>query len=375
MKNFGDFVQKKYPNFTIEILTGTSPQNFIAEGRKIDLVEVQRASIQRLMLDWNLQSDISDQIKKFKYDLNQIEPAILNEMKSIGDGAVKTGAILGLPYTTNREAFIFNKELFDSFGVPYPKSGMVWEDLISLSNRMARTSGGVNYQGFIFSPRHYHLMNQLSQGYINLQTGKADFTNNNWQTIFRTFSAFFENPANPYTHTAGNFEGGKVAMQIRMFVPTNASMLKIPFQWDFAEIPSFSQYPGVSTGMLSYYFNVASTSQNRDQAFLFAEALASKEVQLARARLGFAPALKANEEIKQAFGKDVPQYADKNVKAYLSDRLAAPAPFHTNQGLVDTVIDKAFDEVANNVKDINSALRDAEDAANKLIMEGVAKGK
>lgn len=373
MKNWGgDFAQKKYPHLSFHVMSNSQIEPVLLEGTKIDLVQVQRASIQRLMLNTKLSSDFSDLIGKHKFDLNKINPSILEEMKDLGQAAIGNGAIIGMPISTQVNVLYYNKDLFRKFGVDFPTAGMTWEQMKELSDNMSRVENGVNYSGSFVFPRHYHLLNQLSQGYVDPATGKPTIYNNNWQTIFRTFAGFYQKTENPFDSKKWQdtfWVDGSMAMMVRFFAPTDVKLLNSTIDWDLAELPSMSERPGVGSGMLNYYFNLASTSEHREDAFLYLSAIASEEYQLERARKGNIPVLKTDASVLEAFGKDAPQLAGKNLKALLADKPASPYRFQENQGLIDAFVDRAFDAVATGEKDINTALREAEEQAVKKIEE------
>lgn len=370
MEEFGNFVQQKHPNLSFRLLVGAVDKQagYIQDGEKFDVVQVQRASIQRLMLDFQLESDISDLIKKFNYDLSPIDPAILEEMRDMAGGG-----IYGLPYQSARIALIYNRDLFDRFAVPHPETGMTWDVIRSLSERISRQDGGVHYQGIYVLPRHYHLMNQLSEGYIDPVSNQVTFNTEKWQSIFRVFSGLYEHTHNPYftnATTANNtfWKEERLGMIARMFV-INPEMKTSTMNWDLVEIPDFPQNPKIGTGLLNYYFNVASTSKNREQAFVFAAALASEELQMQKVRAGTTPVLKTTDTILDQFAIDVPEFAGKNMKALLTATPAAPYKFSPQQGQIDAVIDRAFNAVATGEKDINTALRDAEEEAEGILKQ------
>lgn len=50
----------------------------------------------------------------------------------------------------NIPALFYNKDIFDKFGVAYPKNGMIYEETLDLdlARRVTRSDGGVQYLGF-----------------------------------------------------------------------------------------------------------------------------------------------------------------------------------------------------------------------------------
>jgi multiple sugar transport system substrate-binding protein len=370
METYGNAIRKKYPNFTFRVLVpgkGVALKDLVAQGQTIDLMQTHRANIYEMLIDLNLQNDISDLVRKYNYNLGQIETVVLDEMRQLANGG-----IYGLPNGSSLVGFMYNKDLFDKFGVAYPKEGMSWDDAFELSKKMSRTEGGVNYQGLIVIGRHYHLMNQLSQGYVDPAANKATLHNDNWKKLFDNFSRAFKADGNPYVPIAQAnnvfWKEGRAAMLVSMFVPGAEYVRNTNIRWDMAPLPMLKERPGVGSGLLNYYFNVTSISKHRDQAFLAATVLASEEYQKEQTLKGDGPALKG-DKYRDSMGKGVPQFADKNLKNLIPIQPAPSYKVNKYQSVVDKVLDTAFDEVAAGKKDANTALRDAEELANKKIAE------
>lgn len=375
MEYYGNAIQKKYPNFTFKLYTpvkGSSLQELMAQGVGIDLIQSHRANTLELMYDMKLQTDVTDLIKKYGYDVNRIEPVVLEEMRQLGGGG-----ILGLPYESRVTALFYNKQIFDKFGVPYPKSGMTWDETAELAKKLSVADGGVNYQGFLAFPRHVFLMNQLSQGYVDTAANKATVNNDNWKKIFQTLSQFHQISGNPYivpSKISNTFwVDGRAAMYASMFVPDAKYIIETKIDWDVAGYPEFKERKGIGSGLLNYYFNLTSVSKHRDQAFLAAAFLASEQYQSQQARKGYNSSLKG-ASYQDMLGKDVPQFANRNLKAMTSSTPAPSYPVNQYQGVVDKSVDSAFDVMFAENKDINTVLREAEEKANKQIQDAIANG-
>ncbi|MEF3307862.1 ABC transporter substrate-binding protein [Paenibacillus sp. GYB004] len=374
MAYYGDAIRAKYPNFDFRLHVpdkGSSLQELLAQGVNIDLIQSHRANTFELMYDLKLQTDISDLITKYKYNLNAIEPVVLEEMRQLGGGG-----IMGLPYESRVNALFYNKQLFDKFGVPYPGPNQTWGDTLDLARRLSRTDGGAQYYGFLAFPRHVFLMNQLSQGYVDASGEKAALNNTNWKQLFDMLALFHRLPNNPFL-TPGQISNtfwadGRSAMYASMFVPDAAYILNTQIDWDVAPYPAVQGKPGISSGMLNYYFNLTSIGKNREQGFLAAAFLASEEYQLVQAGKGYNPSLQGLA--RKQLGKDVPQYASRNLQAMVTDKPAGSYPVSRYQSIVDKTLDSAFNAMFEKEKDSNTALREAEEEANRLIRQAQANG-
>lgn len=66
--------------------------------------------------------------------------------------------------------------------------------------------------------------------------------------------------------------------------------------------------------------------------------------------------------------QEFPELKGKNMSALTKNKSAVIAPFkYVNEGGIDKITNTAFQAIVNKEKDINTALREADDALNKLI--------
>src|SRR5690606_32277018 len=87
------------------------------------------------------------------------------------------------------------------------------------------------------------------------------------------------------------------------------------------------------------------------------------------ATLGYVPPIKM-DHLQSILGSAVPELAGKNIKGAVPLEIAA-SPFPTNgiQSLIAGEVNNAYRAVARGQKDVNTALREAEEAANLKIEE------
>jgi multiple sugar transport system substrate-binding protein len=120
---------------------------------------------------------------------------------------------------------------------------------------------------------------------------------------------------------------------------------------------------------------VTSTSKHQDDAFLVISEFLSDEVQTARSRDAGTETVLKKQSVKDQFMKGLDYAAGKNIGAFFKLSAAVPGEatiydyrgiYNTNTGLI-RLLQKA--------KDINTALRDAEDQTNKEIQEIKSGGK
>lgn len=71
---------------------------------------------------------MTELIKKHNLDLGRLEPVLVDSMKKMGNGE-----IWALPTGTATNVIIYNKDIFDKFGVDYPTDGMTWDEFYELA--------------------------------------------------------------------------------------------------------------------------------------------------------------------------------------------------------------------------------------------------
>ncbi|TNJ55110.1 extracellular solute-binding protein [Paenibacillus hemerocallicola] len=375
-KDVGDVVKKKFPNVTFKLYSrekGTMLADLIASGVKLDLISASAGTIADLA-DTGLGGDIDDLVKKYKYDVSQLEPSAVDMLRKAGDGK-----LYGLPLKIPASALFYNKDVFDKFGVSYPKDGMTWDELYELAVKLTRNDGGVQYKGFLASFSHIASMNQLSQEFIDPKTGKAALSNDNWKKIFDNLIRFYRIPGNEFDKTTIStpstpFYKDKTVAMFASVGGQSYSDLLLQLNWDVVGLPTYKERPGVGSGPYPVFLNVANTSAHRDEAFKVLAYLTSKEVQQSYIDNGIVPALKKSA-YRNDFGKSNPALKGKNVQSIIPDKFAEPIMLTKYQNTLSSALNAAFSDAASGTKDVASALREADEKANKAIETAKAGGK
>lgn len=125
-KAIEDELKQTYPyisvNWVMEDKDNTLDKQ-IAAGNIPDVVLVSLDRIPvltRLKLDYNM----DPLIKQFQMNLGRFEQSALDMVKNTYGKPEQ----VALPYTIGFSALYYNKDIFDKFGVAYPKDGMTWEE-------------------------------------------------------------------------------------------------------------------------------------------------------------------------------------------------------------------------------------------------------
>ncbi|TVY08138.1 ABC transporter substrate-binding protein [Paenibacillus cremeus] len=371
-KTFGDPIQKKFPHIKIKYITGKL-QDLITAGQRIDLIYVSIGASQANILDTGLQSDISPLIKKYNYDLGRLEPTMVDAARKMAGG----NGIYGLPVYVPPSAIYYNKDLFDKFGVPYPKDGMTWDELFEVSKKMTRSEGGASYYGFGSSYNHLALMNQQS---IPLVTSDKQATldkDDRWKSFTDNLLRFYRLPgyevfktnqlSEPYERNRF-FKDRNVAMFLATTALHNETEVG-DMNFDIASFPVFKDTPQAGPQPYPVYWYITSQAEKRDDAFEAISYLTSDEYQLKNIKEGNFLSALSNKSIREQFGTDNKLYKGKNVKALQPTNYSQLGSFNKYNSIVSGELNVGIRESVTNKKDTNTVLREAAERANKKIQE------
>jgi len=308
--------------------------------------------------------------------LNRFEQTAIDAMRTISDGK-----LYGLPVSNITMALYYNKDIFDKFGVPYPKDGMTWDELVELSHRVTRVDSGKQYVGLGVSPAHILRLNPFSLPFVDPKTEKATINDNGWKLIFEYG---FIKPAEVSGYrdkiralgnklpAANNFIKEKdLAMYYALsniFSNSDTGDELAAMNWDMAAVPMFKEKPGVGAQLYPVYFSVTSLSKHKDAAMEVIKYLTSDEYQMMNSKLGIISVLKS-KEINDAFGQET-RFKDKNLKSiFFYNKFAPISPKTPYDAKAESIYRQDLTDLAMGAIDINTAFRKAEEATNKAIEE------
>ncbi|MEF3302727.1 ABC transporter substrate-binding protein [Paenibacillus sp. GYB003] len=380
MQEYGKTIMEKFPHVKIKYYIGNSNKTMterITAGEPIDIIFASSGLTVDSLIAHGLEYDISGLIKSYKYDLSRLEPTSIEFQNKIANGG-----IYGLPVNTNTLALFYNKDIFDKFGVPYPKEGMTWDELYDVAKKLTRQEGGVQYRGFLMSFPHMFRLNQLSVPFVDPQTNKPNFESDGFKRLVDNFARFFAIPGNEgNASTVQNL--GK---QRDMFVKEKSAAMIADLggwyvnpalkemNWDVVQLPSFKDKMGIGTQTYPTYYYITGTSKYKEQAFEIISYLTTDEFQTVQARRGYAPIVK-NPEIAKVIGQDTDVLKGKNVKSLLPEKFASPVMLSRQSAATEAAMYKALENIVQNKSDVNTALREAVEGGDKAIKELEAKTK
>lgn len=372
-KFFAEPLRKKYPHITLEYLdftkgTANTLENLTAAGSTPDIVFTDHPNLAGL-LDYDFPLDLSKYVNEFSIDMKQVDPQVLEGGRSIGSA----GQLLALPVYSDRMMWFYNKDLFDKFGVSYPTDDMTWDDAITMFKRLTRNDGGIQYTAF----RTINLLMTGSQwGYslFDPKTGRPAFQTDGWKNSLSLLQEINSIPGNTKQTNEDFYQKQTLAGLMQSFnimvnLLDTAEQKGQKINWDIASMPQSKDKRGISGSNKPLYFMVSKASKHKEQAFLATSYLmSSKEAQTILSENGKMPLL-LDKDIQQAFGTKLNILKGRNVAAVYKHKMA-DLPF-TNRfnrlALVEII--GAGNNVLNGTADINTALRNAEEKANKAIDE------
>ncbi|MDF2723415.1 MAG: extracellular solute-binding protein family 1 [Paenibacillus sp.] len=379
-QKFSGPIEKQFPHIKIKYIKkaeGTNINELIAAGQTIDIY-YESVNFFNTVTTYQLGYDMTDLIKTHSIDLNAFEGSMIDYAR-----AMSAKGIYGLPAWTENVILFYNKDLFDKFGVSYPKNGMTWDDLAELAKKMTRNDGGRQYMGFAASPSHVLRANQFGLTFLDPKTDKATINADpRWKQIF---DAYFVQPSNNtgFKDYMTNSLKSKLPYKDPFLKDQNLAMLAYLSQldwaasgpagmnWDIAALPTFKSSPNVGSSAYPFYWGVTAQSKHKDDGMDVIKFLTSKEYQTMQARSGTMTTLK-DDSIKKQLAQDS-KHKDKNISAIFYNQYAPMPKKSAFEGDAQKSYEDAVHEAALGNTDINTLFRKIEEGANKAVDEAKIK--
>jgi multiple sugar transport system substrate-binding protein len=327
------------------------------------------------VIELGLAYDITEMVNKYKFDLKTIDP---NIQKSIMTGTAGSGfeGLIGIGIYDNPFALFYNKALFDRRGIPYPTDNLYWDETITIAKRMSFTENGIKYYGL--DP------DSIGRAAFQLELPFADFTNHkavftsHWKESYQLWLDIRKASGSDTGAVArkGNlvaeFMKGEVAMMASgtHVLPQLETAEMSGLRWDVVSYPQNRKKPGYQQRTGGTVVSITKLSKHKDAAFQLIRVLLSPEVQTMISRNGKMAALK-DRTIQNQYGADVKQLQGKNGAVFTKLKMSAVQPQNyliLNWSPVSSALNNAlYDMLAG--KDINTALREADEKTQKVIDE------
>ncbi|MBD2862115.1 ABC transporter substrate-binding protein [Paenibacillus oceani] len=375
-ERFGTALKMKFPKYKFTYIQGSAKntlQSNIAAGQTIDLIHDSLGNMRANIIDNGFQYDLSTLMKTHQIDTSRFEMAVFDALSD-------KGKLYGFPLHDGGLVMYYNKDIFDKFGVDYPKNGMKWDEAIALGKRLTRFEDGIQYLGLGVSINHMLTMNPYSLPFVDETGGKAAVNTDAFRKLISK-SILEPTEANGYrqyltsvnkTIINDNFMKDK---NLAMFVMNFYLQLQPDFNtfnWGIASLPVFSDLPGVGSQPYPNGLFITSTSKFKDHGMEVLKYLVSDDFQMQLSRKGFIPVVKT-KAVRDAFAQDT-TFKDKQiVEALYTNRPAAPMARSVNEGLVLSPLGANLAKVIMSQMDLNTALRQTEEQGNKALEEAVRK--
>jgi len=309
MQRFGNLFMAKYPNINIEVVStrnmynmpDADPKTMFAkfiEMEKPDVVLLNPGEIERLVGE-QLLYDLEPVIAQDKFDIENIQPTIIDYLKMKGGGK-----LYGLSPTFFNEALLINRDLFTKQGVQVPEGKLKWEDVLLLAQRFsASQDSSERVYGFSDGMNRsdpYSLMMRIadSSGLTLENEGKSALLTPSWKQLVEQVVAVYksgsiareQNMDMGTTFTQEDwllsdpFIAGKSAMTV-----ANSYQLGSLFQaerilkdrslnWEILNAPTGDQADQSTNFSLNEIFAIYSKSPNVRAAWEFIKYINSDEI-------------------------------------------------------------------------------------------------
>ncbi|CAG7627361.1 ABC transporter substrate-binding protein [Paenibacillus allorhizosphaerae] len=362
-------VKKKYPHITVQMMDKSSItfENLVASGQELDFILMWNGNVGGYK-DLNIFEDVAALAKQYPLDLGRFDMKTMNTIKELSD----KGEIFGLPYNIQFSALYYNKDIFERFGVPYPKDGMTWDDTVELTRRLSRLENGVEYSGLDIDTLS-RLTYPLSLIPVDAKTNKATVDNAKYKQAFELGKQLYSIPNNPMKLSISRFKKDKtLAMIATVNILDQLNQAK-ELNWDMAQYPSYKETPNTYGMYDLHLLMVSKTSKHKEEAMKVMEVFFSDEIQtLSTSATGRISAL-TNPAVNKAFGTKMDILKGKNVASLFKSTPAYAPPFSIYHSKGNEVLKKMFTDYVADKMDVNTALRSSEEEINKYISSQAKK--
>ncbi|WP_028551534.1 ABC transporter substrate-binding protein [Paenibacillus sp. UNC451MF] len=357
-------VQKKHPNISAKLVNGVKLENLVSTGDIPDLIVVSVLNLFPLK-EMGLLSDLNPLIKQHSFDLSRIHPEIMDSVKQYSE----IGEIVALPYFINFNALYYNKDIFDRFGVAYPKDGMTWDEVLELAKKVTQTVDGVNYRGL--DPEN---ITRLASS-LGVQYADSNSTNGvlqNWKPGYELFQRIMSIPGN-LPSDPKKFDKNAFVKDRTVAMVATTNMLKDfqtsaeqgqPLNWDMVTYPQYKEKPGTFGVAGARVVVIPPQSKHREEAFRLLESILSDEAQMEQNKNGLMSAL-VSPEVQKTFGSGIEHLKGKNVQAAykLKPGWRVLTPYDDSAAKI--ILNHSADITKG--KDINSVIRETDEEIGKMI--------
>lgn len=375
-----DVVKKTNPNLTLEFSSGARGklEELIAAGTIPDIIFAGSDNYMSLK-DLGVLEDMTDRLKLANLNLSMFTPEAVQTMQILADGQMT-----GIPFGRNGSALFYNKDIFDKFAVPYPTNGMTYDDVIGLARKITRTQDGVQYVGWEPGFPDANIR-PFVQPLVDPDTNKALIDTPAFKKVFDMMKQGYDipgfiGPKDLFRYTPNHFINDQfVGMYVDWYNKMMPRLIEADAKgnvpnWDIVTVPNFPEYANVGRNASVQFLSISQQSKHKDQAMQVLKAVSSPEAQLLQSKNGRI-SVSNDPEIQKQFSKNVKAFQGKQMENLFKFKASPPASASIYDDTVRTIVRNAAKEIAVNKKDVNTALREAQELADKKIAEMAHSGK
>lgn len=293
MDHFGKAFVLRYPNVSFEVITAAPGRDRLSilepgeakerlERNHPDVLLLNPQAYARLASEGQL-VQLDNGIKQDRFDLNSFDSRIVASLRQLSEGK-----LYGLSPEVERMGLFYNRELFETYGVPLPAGRMSWTEVLQLAARFPAGIAEKRIYGLsVASPstpgqliKHMGETNGLKL--FDATNRTLTMQTESWQAIwnealdgFRRGYVLWENPPGKNL-----FLAGQVAMTLQpfSFISTmNAAVANK--SWDVVTEPVNPSAPDVSsTFNIPMIYAINAKSSSMEAAWELLKFINSKEI-------------------------------------------------------------------------------------------------
>ncbi|MNJ36449.1 sn-glycerol-3-phosphate-binding periplasmic protein UgpB precursor [compost metagenome] len=387
------YVEPDYYEGMKKLMTSSNP---------VDIVIADTSTLKRLAEE-NLLKPLDPLIQEDKFDTSDFVPAVIESIKDIGGD----NKLYGLSPTFSSSALYFNKKIFADAGIEPPTDGMTWEEVFDKARLVSKGEGKDRVYGFSFNrylgsePYWDMQYSYVSTMQLKVYDEKAEMMTVNspqWQRVWETISKLAKDKIIPsssnmnmeeyyseenYSPISGDlFLSGKLAMMlgesyyINEIAEANNNADKIknfnPVDWDIVTMPVHPENPGVGGNIwVGNTFSINSTAPNAEAAWDYIKFVNGEDFAKLRSRSNTYEMVSRKSYITQKAGLSYNIEAFYQLKPTPPDSAAEEKLKRDIPGLnsIPHSGRPHFQEVLENKKTPEEALKDWEEKGNKMLLE------
>jgi multiple sugar transport system substrate-binding protein len=376
---FEDLIVKplaaKYPYITIERTKGSSLSKPIEAGEPVDLY-INWAGPLASDIELKAFADITPLLKKHQFDLGRLDPQALETTRKVSAAGSKEQVLYGLPYLVGLNALYYNKDLFDQFGVSYPKDGMTWDTAIDLGKKMARSVNGVSYIGLDIDA-YARMTFPYSLGVVDVSSNKSIVDTEPYHYTLGTLKKLLNaqgimSVSDPSVYVYGKstdtFVKDKRSAMLGAAEGVFRNLLSgTDFDWDVAQYPSYPERMNTRGMYGMFYIIPLKQSKHLDDDMKVIETLLSDDVQALMASKYLQASPLKDPKFRQQYGKGIAALQGKHLDSIFKSVPAEGIAYSKYYSKANAILTTKVKEYLDSTKDLNTALREADQEINKMI--------